>query len=146
MKQYIVLFLVCWTIPVLSGCVTAPPSDSLVCGGLAGQTCPGDQYCAYPEGAGCGRGDMPGVCVPKPEFCTQEYMPVCGCDIKTYNNACMATLAGVSVDYERTCGGEREVCGGIDGLLCPEGRTCVDDPGDDCHPSEGDTGCMGICK
>ncbi len=28
--------------------------------------------------------------------CTMQYDPVCGCDKRTYGNACMATCAGVS--------------------------------------------------
>lgn len=37
-------------------------------------------------------------------------------------------------------------CGGIAGLQCPAGRTCVDDPTDGCDPTTGGADCMGQCK
>lgn len=36
-------------------------------------------------------------------------------------------------------------CGGIAGIPCPAGFTCVDDPGDDCDPQAGGADCFGIC-
>ena len=39
-----------------------------------------------------------------------------------------------------------EFCGGIQGSLCPEGFTCVDDPRDDCDPTAEGADCGGICR
>jgi hypothetical protein len=36
-------------------------------------------------------------------------------------------------------------CGGIAGIPCPDGFTCIDDPGDDCDPKQGGADCGGIC-
>lgn len=36
-------------------------------------------------------------------------------------------------------------CGGIAGLPCPEGSTCVDDPRDDCDPTRSGADCIGMC-
>ena len=51
----------------------------------------------------CGAADGGGVCSPKPEVCTREYRPVCGCGDVTYPNACMAAADGVSIAYRGEC-------------------------------------------
>ena len=61
--------------------------------------CEPNEYCATPEGA-C---DAPGTCVPRPEVCTADYAPTCGCDGVTYPNSCEAARAGTSVDHGGAC-------------------------------------------
>lgn len=41
---------------------------------------------------------------PEPVMCTMQWQPVCGCDGKTYGNACAARAAGVPRFTEGECG------------------------------------------
>lgn len=69
----------------------------VACGARAGDTCSADEYCQFELAAICGRADAQGACAPRPEFCTQQFDPVCGCDNQTYSNECAAAAAGVGV-------------------------------------------------
>lgn len=79
------------------------PRDGKACGsrGLGG--CNAGQFCQTTPAAICGRADAAGRCTYKPELCTEQYAPVCGCDGNTYGNACSAAGAGVSVDTIGPC-------------------------------------------
>lgn len=76
------------------------------CGGFTAgplRVCADGLYCKYEPEALCGRADAAGRCEQKPEFCTKELAPVCGCDGQTYSNACLAAANGVSVDTQGPC-------------------------------------------
>ena len=85
--------------------------------------CPAGEYCA---GTSC---EGPGRCAERPAVCTREWMPVCGCDGRTYSNRCTAASAGVRVASEGECtGGDcphtaRGTCC-FDDADCSEGTVC----------------------
>jgi hypothetical protein len=100
-----------WTIsggiePVI--CCLGEKPQGETCGGIATLQCGDAEFCNYEEAAG-GQGcdgtiaDAGGVCEGRPMFCTREYNPVCGCDHRTYSNACEAHSSGESILHENGC-------------------------------------------
>ena len=57
-------------------------------------------------GAGC-RKEIDPDCIEKSydgRACTFIYQPVCGCNGKTYGNACIAASVGISIVKQGECG------------------------------------------
>lgn len=58
------------------------------------------EFCMRPVGE-C---EAPGRCTQRPQMCTQDYTPVCGCDGITHSNRCGAHAAGTSIATTAACG------------------------------------------
>jgi Kazal-type serine protease inhibitor domain len=106
------LLLLVLTAVISGGCAsTAAPSPAAEAPAQKAGTCATNQQCAPNEF--CARfydscGDR-GKCEERPTDCTERgkllVRPVCGCDQKTYDNACLAAAAGASVKSEGQCSG-----------------------------------------
>jgi hypothetical protein len=72
---------------------STPDSGDVICGGIAGLSCPdpSTMFCDY---AGCGGRDQTGICRPRPDSCSRDCPGACGCDGKNYCNVCEAQRAG----------------------------------------------------
>jgi hypothetical protein len=76
----------------------ASTADAAPPGCTSNSDCRNDgMYCARRACRG------PGKCEPRPDFCTEIYDPVCGCDGQTYPNACYAARAGANVQHPGPC-------------------------------------------
>ncbi len=78
--------------------VVRPPADVALPGDCqSNNDCDRRSFCASDT---CGG---PGRCELRPEGCATVYLPVCGCDGRTYGNTCEATASGARVRDRGAC-------------------------------------------
>jgi hypothetical protein len=83
-------------LPAGVACPSDPP-DAGVTRCRDNSACASGQYCATTTCGGVG------ACAARPEMCTRIYDPVCGCDGRTYSNACSAAQQGMNVAARGEC-------------------------------------------
>jgi hypothetical protein len=73
-----------------------------MCGGYAPIPCDAGLWCQMPT-AQCQMADGPGTCAKAPDVCAEIFLPVCGCDGKTYGNDCERQAQKVSKAHDGKC-------------------------------------------
>lgn len=106
----------------------APGQAGRPCAGLSEGRCDAGLFCSYLPETKCGTVSKQGVCLSTSQACSGPSEPVCGCDGRTYDSACLAANAGISVSRRGDCkippGGPQSPCGLAPFVSCASGLYC----------------------
>jgi hypothetical protein len=73
------------------------------CGGIAGIACSDGLWCDPTPANACSGADLMGSCKDPGFLCSQIYLPVCGCDGKTYSNDCVRVQSRAQLAHDGAC-------------------------------------------
>lgn len=109
--------------------VDGTPPTSTPAGCASSAECAPNEYCH--RDLGCPAPSARGQCRPRPQGCARDCPGVCGCDGKTYCNACNAQSVGVNVKSEGACGSCEAGCH-VRNDCCTCAATTEPGPGPEC--------------
>lgn len=82
-----------------------------MCGGIQGKVCSDTSFVCDMPAHLCKSADAAGICKKRPEVCPQIFLPVCGCDGKTYSNDCFRLANAVSKNHDGACADSKSLYG-----------------------------------
>ena len=107
--------------PICEG--ECPDMCDRTCGGVENTDCSPREYCEFEVGQ-CGVREQAGTCRPRPDSCPATPLAVCGCNGLSYDNACAAHAAGVSILRLGACTSRPRTCGRVDDPPCGDSSYC----------------------
>jgi hypothetical protein len=84
----------------LSGSAGAKVGDK--CGGSLSSACGAGEFCEHATAA-CSPPDLEGTCARVPQICAEIFLPVCGCNGRTFSNDCERRRDAVSKAHDGKC-------------------------------------------
>lgn len=89
-KRILTALMFASLLPVMAASASAAAPQECV----SNKECAASEYCnATPQ---CPGDKIKGECAKRPDFCTEDYRPVTGCNGKEYSNRCHAAADGQS--------------------------------------------------